>query len=82
MPVVRARWWAAERSPAAFHTPPSAARSAASPFTVAAIRSIAAASATATPACSALSNDASNPPAYRTSASRIITKPIAHRSRS
>ncbi len=46
VPVVRARWAAAERAPASFHPSPAAERAAASPFTVAARFSIAAASAT------------------------------------
>lgn len=60
VPVVRAKWWAAERSPLPFHPPPPAARAAARPFTVAAIFSMDEAKATALAACSVDRTDASN----------------------
>jgi hypothetical protein len=50
VPVVRARWWAAERSPERFHAPVSARRAAALALRVAPMASMAAAASTASPA--------------------------------
>jgi hypothetical protein len=73
LPVARAKWWAAERSPLAFQPPPSATRAAASDFSVAAIPSIEAASSTACWASPADSTAASKPAAYRRMPSRSST---------
>jgi hypothetical protein len=59
VPVVRARWWAAERAPVSFHAPVAAARAAARALSVAAIFSMAAASPTASAACSPDSTEGS-----------------------
>ena len=75
VPVRRASWWAAERSPSVRHEPVSATRAAARPLTVAAIFSIRDACSTTSAAWAADSTAASKPAAYSLSDSRSSAIP-------
>lgn len=77
VPVVRARWWAVERSPASFHAPASAQRTAARPLTVAAMRSMAPANSTTVEASAPLNSDGSKVAAQQRIDARSSTR-VSH----
>ena len=78
VPVCRASWWAAERSPSARHDPVSATRAAARALTVAAIFSIRDACSTTSAAWAADSTAASNRAAYSAQRLPQLCDPHAH----